>query len=63
MPFDNEEEEPETDDQYRLREEVEGFREEFGDTDRETQILMDRLAAVYVKDHKWIKAKPLFEAL
>ena len=36
MPFDNEEEEPETDDQYRLREEVEGFREEFGDTDRET---------------------------
>ena len=34
IPFEKDEEEPETDYRYRLREEVEGFREEFGDTDR-----------------------------
>lgn len=30
LPLDNDEEKTETDEQYRLREEVEGFREEFG---------------------------------
>lgn len=61
--FDDDEEEPESDDQYRLREEVEGFREEFGDTDREIQILIERLAGVYARDHKWTRAKPLYGAL
>lgn len=62
LPLDSDDEEPETDEQYKLREEVGGFREEFGDTDRETQQLMDRLATVYVRDKKWTKAKPLLGA-
>lgn len=36
---------------------------EFGDTEDETRRLMDRLAAVYIRDHRWTKAKPLFGAL
>ncbi len=63
LPLNSDDEEPETDEQYKLREEVEGFREEFGDTDRETQQLMDRLATVYIRDKKWTKAKPLLRAL
>ena len=55
--------EEETDEQYRLREEVEGFRNEFGDNDRETQILMDRLAAIYIRDQRWMKAKLLLGAI
>lgn len=63
LSLNSDDEEPETDEQYRLREEVEGFREEFGDTDRETQTLMNRLAKVYVRDQRWTKAKPLLGAL
>lgn len=63
MPLVSDDEEPETDKQYMLREEVEGFREEFGDADHETQILMDQLARVYVRDQRWSKAEPLLGAL
>lgn len=52
IPFEKDEEGPETDNQYRLQKEVEGFREEFGDTNRKTQILIDRLARVYIRDDK-----------
>lgn len=63
LSLNSDDEEPETDEQYRLREEVEGFREQFGDTDRETQTLMNRLAKFYVRDQKWTRAKPLLGAL
>lgn len=61
--LDSDDMEPETDEQYGFREEVEGFREEFGDTDRESQKLMNQLAKVYVRDQRWTRAKPLFGAL
>ena len=57
------EDEEETDEQYRLRAQVEGFRQEFGDYDNETMLLMEQLGALYIRDQRWVKAKLQFETI
>jgi hypothetical protein len=57
------EDEEETDEQYGLRAQVEGFRQEFGDYDNETMLLMEQLGALYIRDQRWVKAKLQFETI
>lgn len=54
-------EDEETDEEYRLRTEVDGFREAIGDDDPETQQLVRKLAELYIREKKWTKAKLLLE--